>query len=94
MARRCSRGHFNPRLTQSSTEKRGKNGIGTNLKENLKYLGKAALTTFSLQDSAPIRVGFLGFINRPQQLWIGTDGTSISLGKVDPTRGRRKANAG
>ena len=91
---RCCRGQFSPRQTQNSPKKRGKNGIRINLKENLKGPRKAALTIFSLQDSAPIRAGFLDFINRPQQLWIGTDGTSISLEKVDPTRGRRKANVG
>ena len=94
MARRCSRRHFSPRQTQRSTEKRGKNGIRTNLKENLKYLGKAALTTLPIQDSAPNRAGLFGFFNHPQRLWGWTDGTSISLVKVDPTRGRRTANAG
>ena len=34
-----------PRQTQRPTKERGKNGIGLSLKENLKYLGKAALTT-------------------------------------------------
>ena len=87
-----SRGQFSPRQTQSPTGKRGKNGIGLSLKENLKYPGKAALTT--IQYSAPDRAVFFGFYNHPQRLWVWVDGTSISLGKVDPTRGRRTANAG
>ena len=87
-----SRGQFNPRQTQSPTRKRGKNGIGLNLKENLKYPGKAVLT--AIQYSAPDRAVFFGFYNHPQRLWVWADGTSISLGKVDPTRGRRIVNAG
>ena len=93
MARRCCRGQFSPRQTQNSTETRGKNGIGTNLKGNLKYLGKTALTTFPIHSSAPDRAILFSFINHSQQLWSWTDGISISLGKVDPTRGRRKVNA-
>ena len=86
-----SRGQFSPRQTQSPTEKRGKNGIGPSLKENLKYPGKAALT--AIQYAAPDRAVFFGFYNHPQRLWVWADGTSISLGKVDPTRGRRTMNA-
>ena len=40
-----SRGQFCPRQTQRPTKERGKSGIGLSLKENLKYLWKAALTT-------------------------------------------------
>ena len=87
-----SRGQFSPRQAQSPTGKRGKNGIGLSLKENLKYLGKPALT--AIQYSAPDRAVFFSFYNHPQRLWVWADGTSISLGKVDPTRGRRTANAG
>ena len=87
-----SRGQFSPRQTQSPTGKRGKNDIGLSLKENLKYPGKAALT--AIQYSAPDRAVFFGFYNHPQRLWVWADGTSISLGKVDPTRGRRTVNAG
>ena len=72
---------------QSPTKKRGKSGIGTNLKENLKYLGKAALTTFPIQSFAPNRAVVFSFINHSQRLGSWTDGTSISLGKVDPTHG-------
>ena len=77
---------------QRPTEERGKNGIGLSLKENLKYPGKAALT--AIQCSAPDRAAFFGFYNHPQRLWVWADGTSISLGKFDPTRGRRTANTG
>ena len=70
----------------------GKNGIGLSLKENLKYPGKAALT--AIQYSAPDRAAFFGFYNHPQRLWVWADGTSISLGKFDPTRGRRTGNTG
>ena len=87
-----SRGQFSPRQTQSPTGKRGKNGIGLSLKENLKYPGKAALT--AIQYSAPDRAVFFSFYNHPQRLWVWADGTSISLGKFDPTRGRRTVNAG
>ena len=87
-----SREQFSLRQTQSPTGKRGKNGIGLSLKENLKYPRKAALTT--IQYSAPDRAVFFGFYNHPQRLWVWTDGTSISLGKVDPTRGRMTVNAG
>ena len=87
-----SRGQFSPRQTQHSTEKRGKNGTGPSLKENLKYPGKAALTT--IQYSAPDGAVFFGFYNHPQRLWVWADGISISLGKFDPTRGRRTVNAG
>src|SRR6266568_1045094 len=51
-----SRGQFSPRQTQSSTGKRGKNGIGLSLKENLKYPGKAAFT--AIKYSAPDRAVF------------------------------------
>ena len=87
-----SRGQFSPRQTQSPTEKRGRNGIELSLKENLKYLEKAALT--AIQYFAPDRAIFFGFYNHPQRLWVWADGTSISLGKVDPIRGRRTVNAG
>ena len=73
-------------------EKRGKTGIGPNLKENLKISGKATL--IAIQCSAPDRAIFFSFINHPQQFWDWTDGTNVSLVKVDPTRGRRTANAG
>ena len=71
-------------------KRRGKNGIRLSLKENLKYLGKAALTT--IQCSVPDRAEFFGFYNHPQRLWVWTDGTSISFGKFKPTRGRRAAD--
>ena len=87
-----SRGQFSPRQTQSLTGKRGKNGIGLSLKENLKYPRKAALTT--IQYSAPDRAVFFSFYNHPQRLWVWADGTSISLGKFDPTRGRGTVNEG
>ena len=87
-----SRGPLSPRQTQSPTGKRGKNGIGLSLKENLKYPGKAALT--AIQYPAPDRAVFFGFYNHPQRLWVWADGTSISLGKVDHIRGRRTVNAG
>ena len=87
-----SQGQFNPRQTPSPTRKRGKNGIRLSLKENLKYPGKAALT--AIQYTAPDRAIFFGFYNHPQRLWVWADRTSISLGKFDPTRGRRTVNAG
>ena len=74
------------------SEKRGKTGIGPNLKESLRISGKAAL--IAIQCSAPDRAVFFSFINHPQQFWDWTDGTNVSLVKVDPTRGRRTANAG
>ena len=73
-------------------EKRGKTGIGPNLKENLRISGKATLIV--IQCSAPDRAVFFSFINHPQQFWDWTDGINVSLVKVDPTRGRRTANAG
>ena len=48
--------------------------------------GKAAFTT--IQYSAPDRAIPFSFYNHPQPLWVWVDGTSISLGKVDPTRRR------
>ena len=48
--------------------------------------GKAALT--AIQYSAPDRAILFSFYNHPQPLWVWVDGTSISLGKVDSTRGR------
>ena len=87
-----SRGSLSPRQTQSLTRKRGKNGIRLNLKENLKYQGKAALN--AIQYSAPDRAAFIGFYNYLQRLWVWTDGTSISFGKFKPTRGRRIVDAG
>ena len=54
--------------------------------------GKAALT--AIQYSAPDRAILFSFYNHPQLLWVWADGTSISLGKVDPTRGRRIKNTG
>ena len=92
IALRYRRGPLSPRQTQNPTKERGKNGIGLGLKENLKYPGKAALT--AIQCSAPDRAAFFGFYNHPQRLWVWADGTSISLGKFDPTRGRRTANTG
>ena len=73
-------------------EKRGKTGIGPNLRENLRISGKAALIV--IQCPAPDRAVFFSFINHPQQFWDWTDGTNVSLVKVDPTRGRRTANTG
>ena len=73
-------------------EKKGKTGIGPNLKENLRISGKAAL--IAIQCPAPDRAVFFSFINHPQQFWDWTDGTNVSLVKVDPTRGRRTANTG
>ena len=92
IALRYRRGPLSPRQTQSPTEERGKNGIGLSWKENLKYPGKAVLT--AIQCSAPDRAAFFDFYNHPQRLWVWADGTSISLGKFDPTRGRRTANTG
>ena len=66
-------------------EKRGKTGIGPNLKENLRISGKATL--IAIQCPAPDRAVFFSFINHPQQFWDGIDGTNVSLVKVDPTRG-------
>ena len=74
------------------SEKRGKTGIGPNLKENLRIFGKAAL--IAIQCPSPDRAVFFSFINHPQQFWDGTDGTNVSLVKVEPTRGRRTANTG
>ena len=54
--------------------------------------GKVAITT--IQHSAPDRTIPFSFYNYPQPLWIWADGTSISLGKVDPTCGRRIRNTG
>ena len=73
-------------------EERGKTGIGANLKENLRISEKAAL--IAIQCPAPDRAVFFSFINHPPQFWDGTDGTNVSLVKVDPTRGRRTANTG
>ena len=42
--------------------------------------------------SALDRTILSSFYNHPQPLWIWADGTSISPGKVDPTRGRRIRN--
>ena len=87
-----------PRTIQSSADprshqkKKGKTGIGPNLKENLRISGKAAL--IAIQYSAPDRAVLLSFINHPQQFRDWTGGTNVSLVKVDPTRGRRIANAG
>ena len=54
--------------------------------------GKVAIT--AIQHSAPDRTMPFSFYNHPQPLWVWADGTSISLGKVDPTRGRRIKNTG
>ena len=73
-------------------EKRGKTGIGPNLKENLRISEKTAL--IAIQCPAPDRAVFFSFINHPPQFWDGTDGTNVSFVKVDPTRGRRTASTG
>ena len=89
---------IHPRTIQSSADpkshqkKRGKTGIGPNLKENLRISGKAAL--IAIQCSAPDRAVLFSFINHPQQFRDWTDGTNVSFVKIDPTRGRRIANAG
>ena len=54
--------------------------------------GKAAIT--AIQHSAPDRTMPFSFYNHPQPLCVWADGTSINLGKVDPTRGRRIKNTG
>ena len=86
------------RTIQSSADpkphqkKKGKTGIGPNLKENLRISGTAAI--IAIQCAAPDRVVLFSFINHPQQFWDWTDGTNVSFVKIDPTRGRRTANAG
>ena len=52
----------------------------------IKDKGKASIT--AIQHSAPDRTMLFNFSNHHQPLWIWADGTSISLGKVDHTRGR------
>ena len=52
--------------------------------------GKVALT--AIQYSVPDRVIPFSFYNHPQPLWVWADETSISLGKVNPTRRRRTVN--
>ena len=54
--------------------------------------GKAAIT--AIQHFASDRTMLFSFYNHLQPLWVWTDGTSISLGKVDPTCGRRIRNTG
>ena len=54
--------------------------------------GKAALT--AIQYSAPDRAISFSFYNHSQPLWVWADGTSISLGKSNPTRGRWKRKTG
>ena len=54
--------------------------------------GKAAIT--AIQHSASDRTMLFNFYNHLQSLWVWTDGTSISLGKVDPTHGWRIRNTG
>uniref|UniRef100_A0A7N2L2S5 Uncharacterized protein n=1 Tax=Quercus lobata TaxID=97700 RepID=A0A7N2L2S5_QUELO len=65
------RGQFSPRPTQSPTRERGKDGMEPNLKENLKYPRKVALT--AIQYSAPDRAVFFSFYNHPQRLWVDFD---------------------
>ena len=87
-----------PRTTQSSADpkphqkKKGKPGIGPNLKENLRISGKATL--IAVQCAVPDGTVLFSFINHPQQFRDWTDGTNVSFVKTDPTRGRRTANAG
>ena len=59
-------------ISKIPPEKRGKTGIGPNLKENLRISGKAAL--IAIQCSAPDRAVFFRFINHPQQFWDGLMG--------------------
>ena len=54
--------------------------------------GKAVIT--AIQHFAPDRTILFSFYDHPQPLWVWADGTSISLGKVDPTRERRIRNTG
>ena len=89
LAQRSSRGPCSPWLAQEQ----GQKGKGTSSKGNLKYLRKASFATFPMHISAPSRALSFDFINNSQRLRSGTDGTSISLGNVDHTRGRRKLNA-
>ena len=89
LAQRSSRGPCHPRLAQEQ----GQRGKWTSSKGNLKYLRKASFATFPMHISAPSRALSFDFINNSQRLRSGTDGTSISLGNVDHTRGRRKLNA-
>ena len=63
-------------------EKMGKTGIRPNLRENLRISGKAALIV--IQCPAPDRAVFFSFINHPQQFRDWTNGTNVSLVKVDP----------
>ena len=83
--------------TKMEQEQSGKNlkismSIGKDTLDSLttKDKGKAALT--AIQYSAPDKAILSSFYNHPQPLWIWADGTSISLGKVDPTRERRIRN--
>ena len=92
MALRYRRGPLSPRQTQKSHRREGQKRYRTKFERKSKISGKAALTV--TQCSAPDRAAFFDFYNHPQRLWVWADGTSISLGKFDPTRGRRTANIG
>ena len=61
----------------------GKDTLGSLMTKDKR---KAAVT--AIQYFAPNRAIPFSFYNHPQPLWVWVDGTSISLGKVDPTRGR------
>ena len=90
----CDVAEDNSVLGRSKThqKKKGKTGIGPNLEENLRISRTAALIV--IQCAAPDRAIFSSFINHPQQFRDWTDGTNVSFVKIDPTRGRRTANAG
>ena len=79
--------------TKTEQKQSGKNlkismSIGKDTLDSLttKDKGKAALT--AIQYSAPDKAIPFSFYNHPQPLWVWADGTSISLGKSNSTRGR------
>ena len=86
-------GQFGPQQNFKSHRREGQKRYRNKFeRENLKYLGKATLT--AIQCSAPDRAAFFGFYNHPQRLWVWIDGTSINLGRFNPTRGRRTVDTG
>ena len=87
-----------PRTVQSSVNpkfhrKEGQKRYMTKLERKSKNIqGKLPLLPFNTLHLTESYSS--AFTTTPNDFWVWADGTSISLGKVGPTRGRRTANAG
>ena len=99
---RHSRGWFCPRHIRGLTGEKGKNGIGIEWKKSKisRSIEKGTLDSITTKENCPYchsilcawQSHTLQLLQPPPTTRIWADGTSISLGKVDHTRGRRIRN--